>query len=136
MALGTGGIGQGYGADKAAAVLRKFGATRFLVDGGGDLYVGGSFTTGVHNTMEPAIAGLPVLFGPVIDNAEEAGELVRRQAGQVVSTPEQALAAATRLLGDDALLATASAAARDVVLAQRGATARSLAVLEPLLRGR
>jgi 3-deoxy-D-manno-octulosonic-acid transferase len=99
-------------------------------------YVGGSFTTGVHNTMEPAIAGLPVLFGPVIDNAEEAGELVRQQAGQVVSTPEQALAAAMRLLGDDALLATASAAARDVVLAQRGATARSLAVLEPLLRGR
>jgi 3-deoxy-D-manno-octulosonic-acid transferase len=96
-------------------------------------YVGGGFTTGVHNTMEPAVAGLPVLFGPVIDNAEEAGELVRRGAGQVVRTPEQALAAAGRLLGDPAALALAAEAARAVVLAQRGATTRSLAVLEPLL---
>ncbi len=99
-------------------------------------YVGGSFTTGVHNTMEPAVAGLPVLFGPVIDNAEEAGELVRRGAGQVVREPGQAQDAALRLLGDDEALRTASAAAREVVLAQRGATARSLAVLEPLLAAR
>lgn len=99
-------------------------------------YVGGSFTTGVHNTMEPAVAGLPVLFGPVIDNAEEAGELVRRGAGQVVREPEQALAAALRLLGDEKALGRAATAARDVVLAQRGATSRSLAVLDPLLAAR
>ena len=37
---------------------------------------GGAFTTGVHNTMEPAVAGMPVLFGPKIHNAEEAGRLV------------------------------------------------------------
>lgn len=96
-------------------------------------YVGGSFTTGVHNTMEPAVAGLPVLFGPVIDNAEEAGELVRRGAGQVLRRPPEALAAALRLLGDDATHRTAAAAARAVVLDQRGATGRSLAVIEPLL---
>lgn len=99
-------------------------------------YVGGSFTTGVHNTMEPAVAGLPVLFGPVIDNAEEAGELVRRGGGLVVRTHDQALAAAGRWLGDAAALAQAAAAARAVVLAQRGATARSLAVIEPLLARR
>lgn len=96
-------------------------------------YVGGSFTTGVHNTMEPAVAGLPVLFGPVIDNAEEAGELVRRGAGQVLRRPPEALAAALRLLDDDDAQRTAAAAARAVVLDQRGATARSLAVIEPLL---
>jgi 3-deoxy-D-manno-octulosonic-acid transferase len=79
---------------------------------------------------------MPVLFGPVIDNAEEAGELVRRGAGQVVREPEQALAAAVRLLGDDEALQRAATAARGVVLAQRGATARSLAVLEPLLAAR
>ncbi|MBK8165745.1 MAG: hypothetical protein IPK64_07225 [bacterium] len=96
-------------------------------------YVGGSFTTGVHNTLEPAVAGLPVLFGPVIDNAEEAGELVRRGAGQVLRRPPEAVAAALRLLGDDRAHRTAAAAARGVVLDQRGATARSLAVIEPLL---
>jgi 3-deoxy-D-manno-octulosonic-acid transferase len=99
-------------------------------------YVGGSFTTGVHNTMEPAVAGMPVLFGPVIGNAEEAGELVRCGAGQVVREPDQALAAALRLLGDEETLRRAAEAARAVVLAQRGATARSLTVLEPLLAAR
>jgi 3-deoxy-D-manno-octulosonic-acid transferase len=79
-------------------------------------YVGGSFTTGVHNTMEPAVASMPVLFGPVIQNAEEAGLLVRRQAGWVVEKPEQALDRA-----------------RQVVLDQRGATARSMEVLRPFL---
>jgi len=122
------------GADAADVVLTdSIGQLAEIYRAGHLAYVGGSFTTGVHNTMEPAVAGLPVLFGPVIDNAEEAGELVRRGAGQVVRTPEQALSAADRLLGDPAAMALASAAARAVVLAQRGATARSLAVLEPLL---
>jgi 3-deoxy-D-manno-octulosonic-acid transferase len=94
-------------------------------------YVGGSFTTGVHNTLEPAIAGLPVLFGPVIQNAEEAGELVRRGAGWVLHRPQDALACAAALLDDAAALARAGEAARGVVLEQRGATEKSVAVLAP-----
>jgi 3-deoxy-D-manno-octulosonic-acid transferase len=94
-------------------------------------YVGGSFTTGVHNTLEPAIGGLPVLFGPVIQNAEEAGELVRRGAGWVVRRPQEALARTSALLGDAAALARAGAIAREVVLEQRGATEKSVAVLTP-----
>lgn len=96
-------------------------------------YVGGAFTTGVHNTMEPAVAGLPVGFGPRIGNAEEAGELVRRQAGWILRKPAEALERATRLLGDEAEMARASAEARQVVLDQRGATERSLRVIEGML---
>ena len=96
-------------------------------------YVGGSFTTGVHNTMEPAVASMPVLFGPVIRNAEEAGQLVRRGAGWILEEPAQALRKASQLLSDPALIRQAGAEARRVVLDQRGATARSMAVLEPLL---
>lgn len=99
-------------------------------------YVGGSFTTGVHNTMEPAVCGLPVLFGPRIGNAEEAGRMVQRGAGFVLRRPDEALAAATRLLADDDERTRLGQLAREVVLQQRGATARSLAVLEPLLARR
>ena len=35
-------------------------------------YVGAGFTTGVHNTMEPASMGLPVFFGPRYANALDA----------------------------------------------------------------
>ncbi len=94
-------------------------------------YVGGSFTTGVHNTLEPAVGGLPVMFGPVIQNAEEAGELVRRGAGWVLHKPPQALARAAALLDDADALARAGAIARGVVLEQRGATDKSVAVLAP-----
>ncbi len=100
----------------------------------GDLaYVGGSFTTGVHNTMEPAVVGMPVLFGPVIRNAEEAGELVRRGAGFILNRPEQALALASKLLADPKQLRKLGAIARQVVLDQRGATSRSMTVIQKLL---
>jgi len=96
-------------------------------------YVGGSFTTGVHNTMEPAVARMPVLFGPVIHNAEEAGLLVRRGAGFILEKPGQALDTAAGLLNDPARLSRLGETARQVVLDQRGATERSLAMLEPYL---
>lgn len=96
-------------------------------------YVGGSFTTGVHNTMEPAVASLPVLFGPVIQNAEEALTLIERGAGWIVERPEQAQARVEALLGDPSELARCGSLARQVVLDQRGATEKSLAVLEPYL---
>ncbi|MCK4235828.1 MAG: hypothetical protein KAX38_01835, partial [Candidatus Krumholzibacteria bacterium] len=50
-------------------------------------YVGGSFTTGVHNVMEPAVLGLPVLFGPRIENSYEARRLLELGAAKVVRTP-------------------------------------------------
>ncbi len=96
-------------------------------------YVGGSFTTGVHNTMEPAVASMPVMFGPVIHNAEEAGLLVRRGAGFVLEKPAHALAVADSLLKDPARLEVLGQTARQVVLDQRGATARSMAMIEPYL---
>lgn len=96
-------------------------------------YVGGSFTTGVHNTMEPAVAALPVMFGPVIQNAMEATDLVEQQAGFVVPEPAEALRIARQLLGDPSRLESAGQAARQVVLKQRGATEKSLALLDPYL---
>ncbi len=96
-------------------------------------YVGGSFTTGVHNTMEPAVASMPVMFGPVIHNAEEAGLLVRRGAGFVLEKPPDALAVAGDLLRDPVRLQDLGETARQVVLDQRGATDRTMAMMAPYL---
>jgi 3-deoxy-D-manno-octulosonic-acid transferase len=82
------------------------------------------------------VCGMPVLFGPRIANAEEAGRMVERGAGFVLHRPDEALAAASRLLADDTEPTRLGQIAREVVLEQRGATARSLAVLEPLLARR
>ena len=133
-------------ADKGAASLQSAAdpdARVILVDSIGVLaeiyraghlaYVGGSFTTGVHNTMEPAVGSMPVMFGPVIRNAEEAGVLAKRGAGFILNRPQEALARARELLADEGLRLELGARARQVVLDQRGATVKSLNVLEPYL---
>lgn len=44
-------------------------------------YVGGGFTkTGVHNTLEPAVFGVSLIFGPNYQNYFEAVELIERGA--------------------------------------------------------
>ena len=43
-------------------------------------YVGGGFTkTGVHNTLEPAVFGVPVIFGPNYENYFEAIDLLETE---------------------------------------------------------
>ncbi|WP_317129230.1 glycosyltransferase N-terminal domain-containing protein [Maribacter algarum] len=39
-------------------------------------YVGGGFATGLHNTLEPAVFGVPVLIGPNYSGFKEAEDLV------------------------------------------------------------
>ncbi|MDT0605743.1 3-deoxy-D-manno-octulosonic acid transferase [Croceitalea rosinachiae] len=39
-------------------------------------YVGGGFSTGLHNTLEPAVFGIPVIIGPKYDGFKEAEDLV------------------------------------------------------------
>ncbi len=40
-------------------------------------YVGGGFATGLHNTLEPAVHGIPVIIGPRYQGFREAVDLVR-----------------------------------------------------------
>ena len=44
-------------------------------------YVGGGFGDGIHNILEPAIYGIPIMFGPKNKNAQEASELKRLGCG-------------------------------------------------------
>lgn len=39
-------------------------------------YVGGGFATGLHNTLEPAVFGIPVIIGPKYDGFAEVEELI------------------------------------------------------------
>ena len=48
-------------------------------------YIGGGFSTGVHNVMEPAIARLPIFFGPKYDNSPEAEKLINVSGGFVIN---------------------------------------------------
>ncbi len=47
-------------------------------------YVGGGFGVNVHNTLEPAVHGIPVLFGPRYHNSPEAEGLVAAGGATVI----------------------------------------------------
>jgi 3-deoxy-D-manno-octulosonic-acid transferase len=97
----------------------------------GDIaYVGGSWTTGVHNVMEPAVLGLPVFFGPKIDNSWEAGMLVRLKAGTVVLSPEKFSKEALALLADESRLRELGDAASGFIRESCGAAPRCLELIE------
>jgi len=42
-------------------------------------YVGGGFATGLHNTLEPAVFGIPVIIGPNYEGFNEAQDLVAKK---------------------------------------------------------
>jgi len=44
-------------------------------------FIGGGFSSGIHNIMEPAIARLPVIFGPKYQKSREATELLKAGGG-------------------------------------------------------
>ena len=51
--------------------------------------VGGGFETGLHNTLEAAVFGIPVFFGPRYAKFNEAIELVRRKGGFSIQNAEE-----------------------------------------------
>ncbi|MFH0734379.1 MAG: glycosyltransferase N-terminal domain-containing protein [bacterium] len=63
-------------------------------------YVGGSFKQGIHNVLEPAVYGIPVMFGPKIQTSQEAQILVQKGAGILVRDKMEAYKALRKLLTD------------------------------------
>jgi 3-deoxy-D-manno-octulosonic-acid transferase len=103
---------------------------------GGSLFFRGS-NKGGHNLMEPAICGVPVVFGPYnFSFRETAEDLISADAGIEVDGTDALSRALSTLAEDRELRRTMGERARDLVLAGRGATARNFALLERALAGR
>ena len=51
-------------------------------------YVGGGFGVGIHNTLEAAVWGMPVVFGPNYKKFKEARELIECGGGFTISDYE------------------------------------------------
>ena len=91
-------------------------------------YIGGGFGRGIHNTLEPAAYGLPVLFGPRYHKFEEARQMLRRGGAFCVNNAAE-LAAALRDLRDSGRLKTASEAVLGYLRENQGATSAIMAYI-------
>lgn len=85
-------------------------------------YIGGGFGVGIHNTLEAAAFGLPVIFGPNYTRFKEAIDLISLQAGFTISTQEQLDEIADQLINDESTRRKSSNAARNFVAKSQGAT--------------
>jgi 3-deoxy-D-manno-octulosonic-acid transferase len=88
-------------------------------------YVGGGFgDDGVHNVLEAAVYGKPVLYGPVIEKYREAVELTESGGGIVIDSALEVEKVFTRLLTNPAECRETGEASRNYVYSQKGATER------------
>lgn len=111
--------------DEAAAarvlLIDNIGMLNTLYRYGWVAYIGGGFGKGIHNTLEPAAFGLPILFGPAYEKFEEARQFVARGGAFPVHSPEDVTAALLQLQ-DPAVYQKASEAVLAYLRENRGAT--------------
>lgn len=84
--------------------------------------VGGGFGKGIHNILEPACWGLPVLFGPNHRKFREAVELLQQGGAFSFSNYDEFRDIIDRLLTDSEMRRMASDTAKRFILSNRGAT--------------
>ena len=85
-------------------------------------YVGGGFGAGIHNTIEAAVYGLPVAFGPKYHKFKEARDLIALGVGYSVSNGRELKAWFDSLRYDDRQLAEISERAKRYTREQCGVT--------------
>ena len=89
-------------------------------------YIGGGFGKGIHNILEAATYGLPVIFGPEFRKFSEAIELSALGAAFPIGTDSELLLTIRQQLENPELLKTTSQIASDFVSMRVGATSAIL----------
>jgi 3-deoxy-D-manno-octulosonic-acid transferase len=98
-------------------------------------FVGGTLVPiGGHNPIEPAANGVPVCFGPSMSNFREIAQVfLRHEAAAEVASAAAAIEFAAKMFEDEELQRAWGARARETVLRNRGASARTAARIVELL---
>ena len=85
-------------------------------------YVGGGFGAGIHNILEAAVYGSPVLFGPKFKKFEEAKALIKVGGALSIQDEKSLINQFTNLTKNATLLENAAANAGAFVAQNAGAT--------------
>ena len=85
-------------------------------------YVGGGFNSGIHNILEAAVYGHPVIFGPKHQKFAEATALINAKAGFSINNTADLIQVFNLLNTDTVAYNTATTNSRRYVLENTGAT--------------
>ena len=109
-----------------ALIIDCFGLLSSIYHYGDVAYVGGGFGVSIHNTVEAAVWGIPVIFGPENQKFQEAQELKQCGGGLEISGYDDFARIMDRFAADKTALQQAGKAADDYVKAKAGATRKIL----------
>ncbi|MFZ0455108.1 MAG: glycosyltransferase N-terminal domain-containing protein [Ignavibacteriaceae bacterium] len=89
-------------------------------------FIGGSFKQNIHNVLEAAVYGIPVIFGSKIDKSAEAFELMKRGGGIMIKNKKEAYRQLRTLFSNEKLRKEKGEISYNFVQENLGATQRML----------
>ena len=105
-----------------AVIVNTIGQLSYLYRYGSIAYVGGGFGRGIHNILEAAVYGMPVIFGPNHRKFCEANELISLGGAFPVLNERELLSTIRQQLEMNSLLKTSSQVASNYVMERVGAS--------------
>lgn len=110
-------------------IIDCFGLLSSIYRYGEIAYIGGGFGVGIHNTLEAAVYGIPVIFGPKYQKFQEAVQLLEAKGGFSVKSYEELKALLDRMLEDESFLCETGTNAGTYVTGNAGATDKVLGMI-------
>ncbi|HBS87565.1 MAG: hypothetical protein A2W91_00135 [Bacteroidetes bacterium GWF2_38_335] len=117
-------------ADKEVLIIDNVGMLASLYRFGHVVLIGGGFNDGIHNILEPAAYGRPVIFGPKFRKFQEAYDLIKLGGGFAVKDYIEFENIVEKLLGKHEFLQSASDISRSYISGSAGATWRTMEGME------
>jgi 3-deoxy-D-manno-octulosonic-acid transferase len=107
--------------DARCLIIDCFGLLSSIYRYGEIAYIGGGFGTGIHNTVEAAVYGVPVIFGPNHQKFMEAKELIACGGAFTINGAGDLKTLLDRLLSDESFLRESGEKAGAYVTSRAGA---------------
>jgi 3-deoxy-D-manno-octulosonic-acid transferase len=107
-------------------IINCIGILSSLYQYGSVAIIGGGFGSGIHNILEPACFGLPVIFGPKHHKFAEAAEMINMQSGFCVNNAAEFQKILSHLLSSPNALHEIKQKQLNWLKTQAGATERIL----------
>lgn len=103
-------------------IIDCFGLLSSIYRYGTIAYIGGGFGTGIHNTLEAAVYGIPVIFGPKFSKFHEAKELIACGGAESIDSEETLVAVLEDWISNDKTRIDAGKMAGEMVKKGSGGT--------------
>jgi len=121
-------------AKKQVLIIDNIGILSSLYFYGEFAFIGGAFGKGLHNTLEAAVYGIPLFFGPNYLKFKEACDLIEAGAAFSVKDKEAFRKEFKKIYSDTSLREAAAKKAGEYVVSNQGATEKIISFTKSMLQ--